>query len=150
MKRNLKSLIIFNVTFYMNNFILIVLTNIFGSKDIAALWFFTPFIVILFTTSMIEIPKRKSIASIKKLSLLDFTLRCIILIVNFLALSQLIDIGFTNLIILGIIFMGVNIYIEWIMHKELRLLYNKEVDEDLLTKKELNALIDDFANDKRC
>lgn len=38
----------------MNNFVLILFISIFGLNHIGALWFFTPFILVLFTTSIIE------------------------------------------------------------------------------------------------
>src|SRR5699024_4037164 len=120
------------------------LTNAFGLEGIAALWFFTPFILILFTTWMIESPKRKLIGTIKKVAILDFALRCIILIINYLALSELILVPFVYLIGLSIIFMVLNVYIEWKMYQQLPPFSM----EDELTKQEINDLIEDYNNDK--
>lgn len=144
MNKKLKALMLFNVLFYVNNFILIALTNAFGLEGIAALWFFTPFILILFTTWMIESPKRKLIGTIKKVAILDFALRCIILIINYLALSELILVPFVYLIGLSIIFMVLNVYIEWKMYQQLPPFSM----EDELTKQEINDLIEDYNNDK--
>lgn len=144
MSKKLKTLMLFNILFYLNNFVLIFLTNAFGFEGIAALWFLTPFILILFTTSVLEIPTEKLVETVKKMSVLDFVLRCIILIINFIVLSKLILIPFVYLIGLGVIFMVLNIYIEWKMYKQLLLF----PIEDELTKREIDDLIEDYTNDK--
>ncbi|WP_210471321.1 hypothetical protein [Sporosarcina sp. 6E9] len=140
MDQKLKTLMLGNVLFHINNFILILLTNTFGLKGIAAIWFFTPFILILFTTSMIESRREKL------MGMVDFIVRCIILIINYLALSEFIRIPFAYLIVLGIIFMVLNIYIEWTMHKRLQLSQNE--DDDVLTNEEIDDLIEDYVHDK--
>ncbi|MBS4207306.1 hypothetical protein [Bacillus sp. FJAT-50079] len=140
MNKNIKRLMLFNFLFYLNNFIVIILANVYGLKDIAALWFFSPFILILFTTSVIEMSKKKLIGLTKKMAILDFVLRCIVLIINFLSISRLIPFSFQNIIVFGLIFMALNIVIEWVLHKQLVPL--KHADEDLLTKKEINELLE--------
>lgn len=133
----------FNLLFYINNFLVIFLANYYGLKDIAALWFFTPVILILFTTSIIE----SSISGfVKKLSFLDFGLRVIALLVNFIAISGMIELSFTFLIGIGIIFFAFNISLEWIIYKQLD--QHEKLKEDLLTKKEIKDLVEDYSNTK--
>lgn len=145
MSKKLKALILFNALFYLNNFILIILINNFGLQGVAILWFFTPFILILFTTLVLEIPKEKLTGSVKRMSFLDFVLRFFILIINFIVLSKLILIPFVYLIGLGIVFMVLNIYVEWKMHKQLLLF----PIEDEITKQEVVDLIEDYTNDEK-
>src|SRR5690625_1079925 len=102
MNKKLKALMLFNVLFYVNNFVLIALTNAFGLEGIAALSCFTTYILIMCTTWMIENPKRKLNGTIKKMSILYFALRCIILIITYLALTELILVPFVYLTGLGI------------------------------------------------
>ena len=83
-----------NILFYINNFIVIILSNTSGLDDIAAIWFFTPFVLILFTTAMVESSRGKQFNQLKKLSFLDFVLRCIIVVVNFLAISGIVELPF--------------------------------------------------------
>ncbi|MBO1913174.1 hypothetical protein J4G37_51250, partial [Microvirga sp. 3-52] len=80
------------------------------------------------------------------MGMVDFIVRCIILIINYLALSEFIRIPFAYLIVLGIIFMVLNIYIEWTMHKRLQLSQNE--DDDVLTNEEIDDLIEDYVHDK--
>jgi len=144
MGKKIKTLTLFNALFYVNNYILIVLTNAFGLEGIVALWFLTPFILILFTTLLLEIKKERLPRSVKRLAVLDFALRCIVLIINFIVLSELILIPFVYLIGLGMIFMVLNIYIEWKMYKQLLSI----PIEDELTKQEIDDVIKDYTNDK--
>ena len=126
-----------------------MLVSIFGLNGIAALWFFTPFLFILFTTSIIEDVKEKSLVTIKKMSILDLTLRCTVLVINFLVLSKLIHISFGILIAVNIIFMTLNFYVEWSMHKRLLQYKPKNTTDDVLTKEEIYNLIDDYVHDKK-
>jgi hypothetical protein len=143
MDKKLKNLMFFNLLFYINHFLVIFLANYYGLKDLAALWFFTPVILILFTTSIIE----SSISGyVKKLSFLDFGLRGIALLVNFIAISGMIELSLTYLIVIGIIFLAVNITLEWLIYKQLD--QQQKVEEELLTKKEIEELVEDYAETK--
>lgn len=150
MDKNIRKLFLFNIIFYLNNFVLIILTNTIGLKDIVAFWFFSPFVLILFTTSMLESIKGNLFGQLKKLSVLDFLLRCLVLVINFFVISGIIDFTFNYLIILGIIFMSVNVYLEWKMYTQIRLIHlqNKIFDDGLLTKKEIDDLCEDYASDQ--
>lgn len=128
--------------------ILILLIYIFGLQGVAALWFFTPFIFILFTTSMLDSPRKSLFTKIRRLSILDFVLRCNILIINFLVLSKLIHIPFIYLAIINVIFMMINLYIEWKMYNKLQFFEQKHLNGDDLTKKEIDYLIDDYVHDQ--
>ncbi|KAF0815566.1 hypothetical protein KIS4809_5685 [Bacillus sp. ZZV12-4809] len=146
MDKKIKKLMVVNSSFYINNFIVIILSNISGMEDIAAIWFFTPFVLILFTTSLVESSRGKQFNQLKKLSILDFALRCIIVVVNFLAISGIVELPFHYLIVLGIIFMTLNVYLEWKIHKQIHLHYlQNNKDEGLLTKKDLDDLCEDYA-----
>ncbi|MFB1049892.1 hypothetical protein [Paraliobacillus sp. JSM ZJ581] len=150
MNNNIKKLIFFNILFYINNFSVIFLIYKFEMIDIVAIWFFTPFILILFTTSMIEISNQTNLKPIKKLSLIDFLIRVIVLIINFLAISELIYLKLEYLILIEVIFMLVNITIELNIYKKMSLIIYKDktIDEDLLSSKEVNDLIKDLANEQ--
>ncbi|WP_445505446.1 SoxR reducing system RseC family protein [Niallia sp. 03091] len=150
MDKKIKKLMLLNILFYVNNFIVIILTNNFGIKDIGAILFFSPFILILFTTSIVESSRGKMLGQLKKLSILDFLLRCTVLVINFLVISGIIHLTFYYLIVLGIIFMTVNVYLEWKIYKQIRFLklQNKTIEEGLLTKKEIDDLCEDYANDQ--
>ncbi|MFH4342875.1 hypothetical protein WAI93_19295, partial [Acinetobacter baumannii] len=119
-------------------------------KEIAAIWFFSPFVVILFTTFMFESLNRKMTNQLKQLSVIDFLLRCTILLINFLGVSGIIYLTFNHLILLGIIFMTVNVYLEWRMYKKLLLLnlQNKKTDEAPLTRREIDDLCEDYAKEQ--
>jgi hypothetical protein len=149
MDEKLKKLMLINILFYINIFIVIILSNTSGLEDIAAVWFFTPFMLILFTTSMVESSRVKQFNQLKKLSNLDFVLRCIIVVVNFLAISGIVELPFHHLIVLGIIFMTLNVYLEWKIYKQIHLdhLHNYK-DEGLLPKKDLDDLCEDYATDQ--
>lgn len=149
MDKKIKRLMLVNILFYINNFIVIILSNTSGLEDIAAIWFFTPFVLILFTTAMVESSRGKQFNQLKKLSFLDFVLRCIIVVVNFLAISGIVELPFHYLIVLGIIFMTLNVYLEWKIDKQIHLhhLQNNK-DEGLPTKKDLDDLCEDYATDQ--
>ncbi|SHH99316.1 hypothetical protein SAMN05421807_12715 [Virgibacillus chiguensis] len=148
MNRKLNILMFYNTVFHINNFILILLVYLFGLNSIAALWLFTPFISILFTTSMIENSKKILSGTVRKLSIIDFLSRCFILFFNFFALSNLVHIPYIYLFGVGIIFMMINIYVEVRMKKLLSHIQQKDVEGGSLTKEEFNDLIDDYVNDK--
>lgn len=133
----------------MNNFILILLISIFGLNGVGALWFFTPFIFILFTTSVIEEVKEKSLVTIKKMSILDIVLRCTMLVINFLVLSKLIHLSFGILIVINVVFMILNFYVEWSMHKRLLHYKSENATDAVLTKEEIDHLIDDYVHDRK-
>lgn len=149
MDSRLKALIGSNFLFHINNFVLIVLISIFGLNSVGALWFFTPFIFILFTTSIIEGVKEKSFVTIKKMSIIDLGLRCSILIINFLVLSKLINLSLGILIPINVVFMTLNFYVEWSIHRRLPNQKSKSMVDDVLTKEEINYLIDDYVHDKK-
>src|SRR5690625_2088618 len=144
MDKKVKALILFNALFYVNNYILIFLTSAFGLEGITALWFLIPFILILFTTSLLETKKEGLPRSVKRLAVLDFALRCIVLIINFIVLNELILISFVYLIGLGMTFMVLNIYVEWKMYKQLL----STPIEDELTKQEIDDVIKGYTDNK--
>ncbi|MBY0097893.1 hypothetical protein [Mesobacillus maritimus] len=148
MGQKIKKLMLVNILFYINNFILIILSNTSGLEDLAAIWFFTPFVLILFTTSMLESSRRTQVKQLKRFSLLDFILRCIIVIINFLVISGFIKLEYLYLIVLGIIFMIVNLYLERKINKQIQLHHLQNKDEIGLTKKEIDDLCEDYATDQ--
>jgi hypothetical protein len=150
MDKKIKRLILLNILFHVNNFVVIILMNNPALKEIAVFWFFSPFVLILFTTFVLESSKGEIVGKLKRLSLLDFLFRCLALIINFLALSGMITIALYYLIGIGITFMIVNIYLEWKIYQQIRSFYlqNKNLDEGLLTKKEIDDLLKDYANDQ--
>ncbi|MDM5192477.1 hypothetical protein QUG02_05745 [Bacillus hominis] len=150
MDKKIKKLMLLNIIFYLNNFIMIILMHNPELEEIAAIWFFSPFVVILFTTFMFESLNGKMNNPLKKLSVIDFLLRCTILLVNFLGVSGIIYLTFNYLIVLGVIFMTVNVYLEWKMYKKILLLnlQNKKIDEAPLTRREIDDLCEDYAKEQ--
>ena len=145
MKNKLRKLLLFNFLFYANNFLVIILAETIGLNGMAAVWFFTPFILIFFTTGLLEGSVNERFSSFKYLSFLDLGLRFLILILNFIALSGMINLSFAYLIAIGVLVMAINIYLEWKLY---RLLLPEHHSDDLLTKSEIKALTNDFVNDK--
>lgn len=148
MDSRLKTLIGSNFLFYINNFVLILFIRIFGLNSVGSLWLFTPFIFILFTTSIIEDVKGKSFVRIKKMSIIDMVLRSSILVINFLVLSKLIHINLGSLITINVVFMTLNFYVEWSIHGRLLNHQSKSIKGNVLTKEEKN-LINDYVHDKK-
>ncbi|WP_226670795.1 hypothetical protein [Metabacillus litoralis] len=150
MGSKINNLLLLNVLFYLNNFILILLTINFGLKDFTAFCFFSPFVFVLFTTSILESTKGKLLGHLRKIAIVDFLLRCIVVVTNFLVISELIFLPLYYLIVIGIIFMCVNVYLEWKMSKHLSTLsdQNISIDQEVLTKREKDDLCDDFASNQ--
>ncbi|TXC85764.1 hypothetical protein FS935_19880 [Metabacillus litoralis] len=150
MESKIKKLLLLNVLFYLNNLILILLTINFGLKGFIALWFFSPFVFVLFTTSILESTKGRLLGYLRKIAILDFLLRCIVVVINFLVISELIFLPLYYLIVIGIIFMCVNVYLELRISKHLHLLddQNENIDQEVLTKREIDDLCDDFASNQ--
>lgn len=148
MDSRLKTLIGSNFLFYINNFVLILFIRIFGLNSVGSLWLFTPFIFILFTTSIIEDVKGKSFVRIKKMSIIDMVLRSSILVINFLVLSKLIHINLGSLITINVVFMTLNFYVEWSIHGRLLNHQSKSIKGNVLTKEEKN-LMNDYVHDKK-
>jgi phosphate/sulfate permease len=99
MDKKIKKLMLSNIIFYLNNLIMIIFMHNPEFKEIAAVWFFSPFVVILFTTVMFESLNRKMNNQLKQLSVIDFLLRCTILLINFLGVSGIIYLTFNHLIL---------------------------------------------------
>lgn len=127
---------------------MILFIRIFGLNSVGSLWLFTPFIFILFTTSIIEDVKGKSFVRIKKMSIIDMVLRSSILVINFLVLSKLIHINLGSLITINVVFMTLNFYVEWSIHGRLLNHQSKSIKGNVLTKEKKN-LINDYVHDKK-
>lgn len=145
MKNKLRRLMLFNFLFYANNLLVIMLVETIGLNGMAALWFFSPFVFIFFTTGLLEGSISEKTNSFKKLSIFDLGLRLLIIILNFVALSGMIKLSFLYLIAIGVLFLVTNIYLEWKLY---RLLVSEHHSDDLLTKSEIKELTNDFVNEK--
>lgn len=131
--------------FHLNNFILLILIYKFGGiNNFAAFWFFTPFIAIFFTSFVVEDSKVKSVVEMRKLAISDFIIRCFTVLINFFTLSDLLSVNITYLIVINIVFLTANLYVEWKMMQHVRNINANNKEEDNLSKEEVNNLINDY------
>lgn len=121
------------------------MSHFYGLQGFVALWFFIPLVFLLFTTSIIEISNNKITHAIKALAILDFLIRCLLLIVTYLAVSSLISLSFALQISVGLFSLLLNLLIGWRMHQYFRFY----IDNDELTKEEINYVIKDYTNEQK-
>lgn len=141
----MSKLIFSSIFYYISIFILILLSHFYGLQGFVALWFFIPLVFLLFTTSIIEISNNKITHAIKALAILDFLIRCLLLIVTYLAVSSLISLSFALQISVGLFSLLLNLLLGWRMHQYFR--FYKDNDE--LTKEEINYVIKDYTNEQK-
>lgn len=141
----MSKLIFSSIFYYVSIFLLIVLSHFYGLQGFVAIWFFTPFVFLLFTTSIVEISTRKINHSIKALAIVDFLIRCLLLIVTYLAISNFINLSFALQISLGLFSLLLNLLIGWRMYHYFRFY----IDNDELTKEEIDYVIKDYTNEQK-
>lgn len=151
MKKKTKSLMVINLLFYLNNFVVIILTSIFGLEGLGALWFFSPFIFIFFTTTMIESTNKDILKPVKRIALIDFILRIIFVFINYFTIIEMFNIKTTYIIVINIIFLVANFLIELKMHKLICLYSSRKekIEDDLLSINEIDDLLDDYYSSKQ-
>lgn len=140
----MQHLIIANLIFYLNNFLLIILINRFALKGLLGLWFFTPFIFILFTTHVLEQSKHQITREIRALSIIDLVIRAIVLVINFIVISELINLNLNYLLIINSVFLMINMSGEWTIRKKIQL--NQLTDEEPLPRHIMNLILRDYAS----
>ena len=151
MLRQLNILIIRNLLFHLNNFILFILVyNFNGLEGFAALWFFTPFILVFFTSLIAENPNVRSNKALKKLAISDLTMRGFIIFINFFCLSDVLPINMNYLVAINIVSLIVTLFMEWRMLQYAKndSLNDTETVVNYLSKKERNHLINAHVNDQ--
>lgn len=141
----MSNLIFSSILYYISIFILIVLSHFYGLKGFVALWFFIPLVFLLFTTSVAEISNSKINKSIKAVAIVDFLIRCLLLIVIYLAITNTISLSFVIQISLGVFAFLLNLVIGWRMYHDFHFYVNK----DELTKEEIDYVIKDYANEQK-
>jgi len=149
--RQLNILIIRNLLFHLNNFILFILVyNFNGLEGFAALWFFTPFILVFFTSLIVENPNVRSNKALKKLAILDLTMRGFIIFINFFCLSDVLPINMNYLVAINIVSLIVTLFMEWRMLQYAKndSLNDTETVVNYLSKKERNHLINAYVDDQ--
>ncbi len=119
--KKIKALFIVNLLYYVNNFIYVFAKLNFKIEGILALWTFTPFFFVLFSTFVMEDKSAKGVKSVKAISRIDLIIRIAALFANYAAtVYTLKDLNFKILILIEIILMLSNIVLEIIMSKKMR------------------------------
>lgn len=147
---NVKKILWFNLFFYVNNFILIFLMNYFEGTSLLAIWYFTPFIIILLTTSMLESLSRIQSSSTKRLIIMDFVIRVLALCIHFILLSYLVSFSLHTLLLLEISFMLFNSVIEYIIYRKISLTLIEDIDPKIecLSSRKVDDLIKKYVDDQ--
>lgn len=138
--------LIFTSTFYyISIFVLVSLSHFYELKGFIALWFFIPLVILLFTTAVVEMSNSKKKKSIKIIAIVDFLIRCLLLIITYLAISNIINLSFTIQLGLAFFFLLLNLLLGWRIYGSLRFY----VDKDALTKEEIKYAVKDYANEQK-
>ena len=133
-----------NLLFHLNNLLLISLIHFFGREGFPALWFFTPFILIAFTTTMLEMSWKAKDFTFRRLATTDFSIRAIILLINFFALSEILSLPMTYLMGINILMLLGNTILERQMHKHLDDVRFVDLMDETLSKQEIDTVIKNY------
>ncbi|MDQ2086710.1 hypothetical protein RBH29_09760 [Herbivorax sp. ANBcel31] len=152
MKYKIKSLMFLNLIFYINIISVVILTKTFGLEGIVALWFFTPIIFLMFTTSIVESSNKKALISVKKIAVLDFLLRVIVLLLMYVFINiELQHINLSILIFICTVFAIINIFLELKMYKFIcnYTFKTNDIEETTLTNEEVEYLTNSYYSNNK-
>ncbi len=98
----------------------------------------------MFTTHVLEQSKPQITRETRALSIIDLVIRAIVLVINFIVISKLINLNLNYLLIINSVFLMINMSVECTIRKKIQL--NQLTDEEPLPRHIMNLILRDYAS----
>ncbi|CAM2888617.1 hypothetical protein HAHI6034_01505 [Hathewaya histolytica] len=130
MEKIVLRLIFLNIVYYLNNFLYVFIDKQFGIDGFLVFWAFSPYILIILSGLLLENLHLKTLKKVRKIVVIDLVLRVVSVFINYYSTSfKFKNINFISLILVEIIIMLINIFLEFKIYRHVKYSSKNEEEE---------------------